>query len=166
MTQTRTAIFPGSFDPPTNGHVDIVERALELFDTVIVGILSHPEKKALFTTKERVNLLEKSFKKYKGRVSVEEFSGLLAEFAKRKKSRVIIRGLRAITDFDYESQMALMNRRLSGGVETVFLVAREENSYISSSVVKQVAKLGGKVTAFVPKHVVNALRAKLSKRKG
>lgn len=166
MTNSRVAIFPGSFDPPTNGHLDIVKRALELFDTVIVGVLSHPEKKALFTTKDRVKLLEKAFKKYKSRVVVEEFSGLLADFAKRKKSRVIVRGLRAISDFDYEAQMALMNKRLSsGGIETVFMVAREENSYISSSVVKQVANLGGKVTSFVPKHVASALREKLSKGK-
>jgi pantetheine-phosphate adenylyltransferase len=155
-----TAVFPGSFDPLTNGHVDIIERSVEIFDTVIVGVLDNPSKSALFTPEERVALISKQFKRLEGRVRVSSFSGLLVEFVQSVHSRVIIRGLRAISDFDYEAQMALINRKLSPEVETFFLTAREEHSYISSSVVRQVAMLGGDVSGMVPVVVAAALAKK------
>ncbi len=155
-----TAVFPGSFDPLTNGHVDIIERSVEIFDTVIVGVLNNPSKSALFTPEERVSLISKQFKRLGGRVLVASFSGLLVEFVRSEHSRVIIRGLRAISDFDYEAQMALINRKLSPEIETFFLTAREEHSYISSSVVRQVAMLGGDVSEMVPGVVAAALARK------
>ena len=154
------AVFPGSFDPLTNGHVDIIERSLVLFGHVIVGVLHNPSKKALFTDEERVALITRQFARYRGRVEVVSFSGLLVEFVQSVKSRVVIRGLRAISDFDYEAQMALINRKLAPYIETLFLTAREEHSYISSTVVKQVAMLGGDVSDMVPPVVASALSKK------
>lgn len=151
------AVFPGSFDPLTNGHVDIIERSLSLFDRVVVGVLANPSKAPLFSPDERVKLIEMQFRKNK-RVKAMAFDGLLVTFAKKIGAKTIIRGLRAISDYDYETQMALTNRKLAPKLETVFLVAREENSYISSTVVKQVAKYGGDVSGLVPKIVEKALR--------
>lgn len=159
-TRGVTAVFPGSFDPFTNGHADIVERSLEIFDRIIVGVLHNPSKNNLFSQVERVALITKLFAKYGGRVSVVSFSGLLVEFVASTKSRVVIRGLRAISDYDYEAQMALVNRRLAPKIETLFLTAREENSYISSTVVKQVAMLGGDVSDMVPPMIAKALERK------
>lgn len=150
-------MFPGSFDPLTNGHVDIIERSLSLFDRVVVGVLANPSKAPLFSPDERVKLIEMQFRKNK-RVKAMAFDGLLVTFAKKIGAKTIIRGLRAISDYDYETQMALTNRKLAPKLETVFLVAREENSYISSTVVKQVAKYGGDVSGLVPKIVEKALR--------
>jgi pantetheine-phosphate adenylyltransferase len=161
-----TAVFPGSFDPLTFGHVDIITRSAEIFDKVIVGVLYNPSKNLLFTQEERVALIEKQFEKYKGRIEVVSFSGLLVEFVQSIKSRVIVRGLRAISDFDYEAQMALVNRKLAPHIETFFLTAREEHSYISSTVVKQVAMLGGDVSNMVPPVVAKALTKKYQERKG
>lgn len=161
---TSAAVFPGSFDPLTNGHVDIIERASEIFPQVIVAVLYNPSKDSLFSQVERVALISKQFTRYKGRVSVVSFSGLLVEFVQSTKSRVVIRGLRAISDFDYEAQMALINRKLAPKIETFFLTAREEHSYISSTVVKQVALLGGDVSAMVPKVVEKALQKKWQER--
>lgn len=163
-SSTNVAVFPGSFDPLTNGHVDIIERALEIFERVVVGVLNNPSKEALFSDDERVDLIERQFSKFRGRVSVVSFSGLLVEFVQSVKSRVVIRGLRAISDFDYEAQMALINRKLAPNIETFFLTAREEHSYISSSVVKQVALLGGDVSKMVPVVVEKALTKKWEKR--
>jgi len=157
---SNTAVFPGSFDPLTNGHVDIIQRSLAIFDRVIVGVLSNPSKKVLFSVEERVALISKQLAKYGSRVEVISFSGLLVEFVERTKSRVVVRGLRAISDFDYETQMALVNRNLSPRVETFFLPAREEHSYISSTVVKQVAMLGGDVSDMVPPLILRALTRK------
>jgi pantetheine-phosphate adenylyltransferase len=154
------AVFPGSFDPLTNGHVDIIERSVGIFGHVIVGVLNNPSKTALFTDEERVALIIRQFARYKGQVEVVSFSGLLVEFVQSVKSRVVIRGLRAISDFDYEAQMALINRKLAPGIETLFLTAREEHSYISSTVVKQVALLGGDVSDMVPPVVASALTKK------
>lgn len=154
------AVFPGSFDPLTNGHVDIIERSVEIFDEVIVGVVYNPSKSCLLSQDERVELIREQFKRYGERISVVSFSGLLVEFVESAKCRVIIRGLRAISDFDYEAQMALVNRRLAPKIETFFLTAREEHSYISSTVVKQVAMLGGDVSNMVPSAVVKALKAK------
>jgi pantetheine-phosphate adenylyltransferase len=156
----QVAVIPGSFDPLTNGHVDIIERALGIFGQVVVGVLSNPSKKALFSEAERVAIIERQFSGYKGRVSVVSFSGLLVEFVKSVKSKVVIRGLRAISDFDYEAQMSLINRRLDDSIETLFLTAREEHSYISSTIVKQVALLGGDVSDMVPPVVEKALNKK------
>jgi len=157
---STVAVFPGSFDPLTNGHVDIIDRSVTIFGRVVVGVLNNPSKHALFTDQERVELIKRQVAKYKGRVSVISFSGLLVDFVKSVESRVVIRGLRAISDFDYEAQMALINRKLSPDVETFFLAAREENSYISSTVVKQVALLGGDVSDMVPSVVEKALHKK------
>jgi len=155
-----TAVFPGSFDPFTNGHADIVERSLEIFDRIIIGILHNPSKNHLFSQEERVALISRQFARYGERVSVVSFSGLLVEFVESTKSRVVIRGLRAVSDYDYEAQMALVNRRLSPRIETLFLTAREEHSYISSTVVKQVALLGGDVSDMVPPVIASALTRK------
>ncbi len=161
----KSAVFPGSFDPFTNGHIDIVERSLEIFETVHVAVLENFSKNALFSPEERVALIEKIFKKQKQKVIVETFSGLLVDYVKKVKSRVIIRGLRAISDFDYEAQMALMNRQLDHRVETLFMMTREENSYISSTLVKQVAPYGGDVSMLVHPIIAKALQAKYSKKK-
>lgn len=155
-----TAVFPGSFDPLTNGHVDIIERSLEIFDRIIIGVLHNPSKSILFSQEERVALISKQFAKHAGRVLVIGFSGLLVQFVESTKSRVVVRGLRAISDYDYEAQMALVNRRLAPRIETFFLTAREEHSYISSTVVKQVAMLGGDVSDMVPAGIARALSAK------
>jgi pantetheine-phosphate adenylyltransferase len=153
-------VFPGSFDPLTNGHIDIIERSLEIFDEVIVGVVVNPAKNSLLSMRERVEIIGSQFKRYGNRVSVVSFSGLLVEFVRSAGCRVIIRGLRAISDFDYEAQMALVNRRLAPKIETFFLTAREEHSYVSSTVVKQVAMLGGDVSNMVPPVVAKALREK------
>lgn len=163
-TKGSIVVFPGSFDPLTNGHVDVVERSLEIFDTVVIGVLDNVNKSALFSPQERVELIQRQFQRCRERVEVASFSGLLVDFVRKVKSRVVVRGLRAISDFDYEAQMALVNRRLNPGIETLFLMAREENSYISSTVVRQVALLGGDVGQMVPKVVEEALRRKFLQR--
>jgi pantetheine-phosphate adenylyltransferase len=161
---TQVAVVPGSFDPLTNGHVDIIERSLNIFDRVVVGVLNNQSKQSLFGEAERVALLEQQFARYRGKISVVSFSGLLVEFVKSVKSRVVVRGLRAISDFDYEAQMSLINRMLDPGIETFFLTAREEHAYISSTIVKQVAMLGGDVSDMVPPLVARALAKKRSAR--
>ncbi len=154
------AVFPGSFDPLTLGHTDIVSRALKIFDHVVIAVLSNPNKATLFSGEERVALIRAEFAKYKDQVSVETFSGLLVDFAKKKGAKVVIRGLRAVTDYDYEAQMALTNKSLSAEVETLFMMTSERNSYISSSLVKQIAHFKGKVSHLVPKRIEKALRKK------
>ena len=161
---TSHAIFPGSFDPMTNGHIDIIHRTLKIFDQLTIAILKNPDKSALFTVEERATLIEAEFASHGDRVKVTSFSGLLVQFAAQIGASVVIRGLRAISDYDYEAQMALMNRSLSGDIETVFLIAREDNSYISSSIVKQVALLGGDITKFVPAAVQAAVKRRVTTR--
>jgi pantetheine-phosphate adenylyltransferase len=153
------AVFPGSFDPVTNGHLDIVDRGLAVFDRVRMAILVNPEKKPLFTVEERVAIIREA---YRGnpRVEVDTFSGLLVDYASRVGASVIIRGLRAISDFEYEFQMALMNRRLDPRIETVFMMPAESYSYVSSRLVKEVFQLGGTVTGLVPPVVERRLRDK------
>ena len=153
------AVFPGSFDPITNGHLDIVDRGLAVFDRVRMAILMNPEKQPLFTVEERVAIIREA---YRGnpRVEVDTFSGLLVDYANRVGASVIIRGLRAISDFEYEFQMALMNRRLNPRIETVFMMPAESYSYVSSRLVKEVFQLGGRVTDLVPPVVERRLSEK------
>jgi pantetheine-phosphate adenylyltransferase len=155
----RVALYPGSFDPLTNGHLDILSRARRLADRVIVAILENDEKVPLFTVAERVGMIREAVGEDPA-VSVRSFSGLLVDFAKQEKATLIVRGLRAISDYEYELQMALMNRRLAPSVETVFLMAKEEFSYVSSRLVKEAARLRGDVTGLVPEPVRQRLLRK------
>ena len=158
----RRAIYPGSFDPVTNGHLDVIERARKLFDEVIVAVAHNDEKQPLFPLKERLDLLRKTAGKIDN-VRIAEFKGLLVEFARAEKAGAVIRGLRAVSDFEFEFQMALMNRKLDVGVETIFLMPKEEYTYLSSRIVKEIARLGGDVSSFVPACVVNALSRKFKR---
>ena len=153
------AVFPGSFDPITNGHLDIIARGLSVFDDVTIAILINPGKQALFTVEERVEIIREA---YRGepRVTVDTFSGLLVDYAERVGAAVIVRGLRAISDFEYEFQMALMNRRLNPRIETVFMMPAEGYSYLSSRLVKEVFQLGGRVRDLVPPIVERRLAEK------
>jgi pantetheine-phosphate adenylyltransferase len=155
----RRAIYPGSFDPVTNGHLDLIERSLKIFDEVIVAVASNREKIPLFSTEERVQLLKESLGHHP-RLIVQSLEGLLVDTAREREAFVIIRGLRAVSDFEFEFQMALTNRRLEPKVETIFLAPREDCIFLSSKIVKEVASHGGEVAPFVPLHVVEALRQK------
>lgn len=158
------AIYPGSFDPITCGHVDIIKRALKLTDRLIVAVANNYEKSPMFTLKERVNLLKQATKGLKG-VSVDSFDGLAVDYVKAKGARVMIRGLRMISDFEYEFQMALTNRKLSPSVETIFMTPSEEYSYVSSRLIKEAASLGADISSFVPAFVQKAVKEKLKKNK-
>jgi pantetheine-phosphate adenylyltransferase len=155
----KRAIYPGSFDPVTNGHLDVVERACKLFDEVIVAVASNDEKQPLFSLEERLDLLRQTVGKIDN-VRVAQFDGLLVEFALEQKAIAVIRGLRAVSDFEFEFQMALMNRKLRDSVETIFLMPKEEYTYLSSRLVKEIARLGGDVSKFVPSLVASALGTK------
>lgn len=157
----RRAIYPGSFDPVTNGHLDVVQRAARLFDEVIVAVAHNEQKTGLFSMDERRHLLEQTVGELPN-VRVAQFSGLLVDYARKEGVNAVIRGLRAISDFEFEFQMALMNRKLEPAVETIFLMPREEYTAISSRIVKEIAKLGGNVEAFVPPWVAQALREKFA----
>jgi pantetheine-phosphate adenylyltransferase len=154
------AVYPGTFDPITNGHVDIVRRALNLFDRVVVAVAENLRKAPLFSLEERSQMIRASIGD-DSRVEVDSFTGLLVDYAKRRQARVIIRGLRAIADFEYEFQFAHMNRHLAPSVETVFLMTSEESFYVSSSLVKEVATMGGDITRVAPPAVVEAFKRKL-----
>jgi len=145
----KIAICPGSFDPATNGHIDIITRAGLLFDKVIVAVLNNPNKKPLFSVEERVELLRKTCGSIKN-IEIDSFSGLLTEYAKSKNANAIVKGLRAVSDFEYELQMALMNKKLSPEIETIFVMTSSKYSYLSSSLVKEVASLGGCIRGLVP----------------
>jgi|ERR1700677_974300 pantetheine-phosphate adenylyltransferase len=159
----RTAIYPGSFDPLTNGHLDIVQRAARLFDRVIIAVAENDGKAPLFTVKERLNLVRRSIAEFPN-VEADWFDGLLVEYAAEQGGQVIIRGLRAVSDFEFEFQLALMNRKLNGQVETIFMMPREIYTFLSSRIVKEIARLGGNVEAFVPDHVRLAMAAKFGPR--
>lgn len=160
---TRRAIYPGSFDPVTNGHLDIIERACKLFDEVIVAILVNPGKSPMFSLDERVRMLGEVLNARFKQVSVDTFDGLLVDYTVRKGAQAIVRGIRAISDYEYELQMALMNRRLNPRLETVFLMSAEENSYLSSRLVKEVFSLGGTITGLVPDIVIKRMQERISK---
>jgi pantetheine-phosphate adenylyltransferase len=154
------AVYPGSFDPITNGHIDILRRALALFDHIIVTLAVNPRKQPLFTVDERTGFVRDALPEHKDRLSYASFGGLLVEFCRERQAGVIVRGLRALADFEYEFQFAHMNRRLAPEIDTVFFMTDERNHYVSSSLVKEVASLGGDVTGLVPPLVVSALAKK------
>lgn len=156
----RRAIYPGSFDPITNGHLDVLQRAAGLFDELIVAVAQDNAKQSLFTLEERVELLVGATEHIPN-LKVMPFQGLLVDFAKQQSAVALVRGLRAVSDFEFEFQLALMNRKLEPNLETMFLMPREELTYISSRLVKEIARLGGNVNQFVPPHVVVALKSKL-----
>ena len=159
MTERR-AVYPGSFDPITNGHLDILERALHLFDHIVVTLAVNPRKQPLFTVEERVSFIRDALPQHAARLSFASFGGLLVDFCREQKASVIVRGLRALADFEYEFQFSHMNRRLAPEIESVFFMTDERNHYVSSSLVKEVASLGGDVTGLVPPPVVAALAKK------
>jgi len=153
------AIYPGTFDPVTNGHVDVIERALKLFDAVIVAVAEKPGKKTLFSVDERIAMAKRSLKGKKG-IIIKRLDGLLVDFARKEKCTVIIKGLRELSDFQYEFQQAIVNRKLYPEIETVLIMTNPRYFYISSSIVKEISSLGGNVEKFAPKHVQDALKRK------
>lgn len=163
----RRAVFPGSFDPLTNGHLDVIKRSLPLFDEIVIAVLNNPDKNPMFSVEERCEMIREittPMDTGECRLVVDSFSGLTADFAKRKKATAIVRGIRAISDYEYELRMALMNRRLEPTIETVFLMAGEEFSYVSSTLMKQVFTLGGRVEGLVPAMVEERMREKLDQK--
>ncbi len=162
MIKMRTGIYPGSFDPLTNGHLDIIERSVHIFDRVILAVANDNNKQSLFSVEERMAMIEQAVAAYDG-VEVEAFDGLLMHYAKEKGAVAVIRGLRAVSDFEYEFQMSLMNRKLEPEIETVFLMTSAQNAFISSSMIKQVVSLQGDIHGLVPERVELALLEKFKK---
>jgi pantetheine-phosphate adenylyltransferase len=160
MSKPVTAIYPGSFDPVTNGHLDLIARGAMIFDQLIVAVAKNLDKDALFTSRERVEMLEAVTFEWKN-VEVEQFDGLLMNYARSQGASVVIRGIRAVSDYEYELQMAMMNRKIEPDIETVFMLPGEAYSFLSSRLVKELARLGGPVKDFVPPLVVERLRAKV-----
>ncbi|MHB1392033.1 MAG: pantetheine-phosphate adenylyltransferase [Clostridia bacterium] len=156
----KIAICPGSFDPATNGHIDIIERSAKLFDKVIVAVSNNPSKQPLFSVEERVEILKKTCGSIEN-VEIDSFSGLLIEYAKRKNANAIVKGLRAVSDFEYELQMALMNKKLNPEIETVFIMTSSKYSYLSSSLVKEVARLGGCIRGLIPEIIESEIYKKI-----
>lgn len=161
----KSVIYPGTFDPVTYGHIDIVRRAVDLFDRVVVTVAINPSKKPLFTTEERVYMLKESLKEFDSKVIIDSFDGLLVEHAKQVGATAIVRGLRQISDFEFEFQMALMNRKLSGDITTIFLMPHERYTYLNSTVIRNVASLHGDVSNFVPPIVQEALKRKFGEKR-
>ncbi len=157
----RRAIYPGSFDPITNGHLDVIQRAAKLFDEVVVAVAHNDQKRSLFTAEERVSLIRTNTNGFSN-VRVAHFEGLLVEFARSQDANAVVRGLRAVSDFEFEFQMALMNRKLEPEIETIFMMPVEKYTYLSSRIVKEIGRLGGNVEAFVPVSVAAALRQKFA----
>ena len=158
----QRAIYPGSFDPVTYGHIDIIKRAQEIFSELIVAVAHNPQKDPLFSVKERIGMLKKATRDLKG-IVVDDFDSLVVDYARKKKINVIIRGVRMLSDFEYEFQMALTNRKLSPDVETIFLMPQESYSYLSSRLLKEAASLGADLSCFVPGLVEKALKKKLAR---
>jgi pantetheine-phosphate adenylyltransferase len=163
MAGQRVALYPGSFDPLTLGHVDIIKRGSSLFDIIIVAVLENIDKTPMFTVEERLEMIEETFAEL-GNVEADSFSGLLVDYAAKRNATAIVRGIRAISDFEYEFQMALMNRRLAPSIETVFMMPAEEYSYVSSRLVKEVATLGGNIRGLVPAGIENRLYERARKK--
>ena len=164
MKNVKTAIYPGSFDPMTKGHLDVLERASSMFEQVIIAVLDNTKKKCLLTTKERVELIKKSVKRLDN-VRVDSFDGLTIEYARQQGATVLIRGLRAVSDFEYEMQMSQMNSSLAPEINTIFLITKPEYNFISSSTIKEIVMMGGDISQFVPEDVKNYLETKY-KNKG
>lgn len=164
--KTTIAVYPGTFDPITNGHLDILERSLRLFDRVIVAIATNPRKQPLFSVEERVGFIQSAMGPYDDKLDFDSFQGLLVTYCKSRHATCIVRGLRALADFEYEFQFAHMNRRLAPELDTVFFMTDERNHYVSSSLVKEVASFGGDVTGLVPPAVASALAAKFGQHSG
>lgn len=160
--KTSVAIYPGSFDPVTNGHLDLIGRGEKMFDHLIVAVLKNMEKQPLFTVPERVEMLREVTKHWPGTVEVDVFEGLLVDYARKRGAAVILRGIRAVSDYEYELQMALMNRKLEPRLETVFMLPGETYSYLSAKLVREIAQLGGPLTDLVPPLVEQRIREKLS----
>ena len=160
----RTAIYPGSFDPLTNGHLDVIQRAAKLFDRVIVAVAQNDSKQPLFTLAERLALVKAAIK-HLPQVKADSFDGLLIEYAARQKAQAVVRGLRAVSDFEFEFQLALMNRKLDENIEAIFMMPKDTYTFLSSRIVKEIARLGGDVSPFVPPHVKTALAKKLKPRR-
>lgn len=158
----KSAIYPGTFDPITFGHLDVIERSAELFDFITIAIAIGSSKKTLFTVDERIQMIKQSTKKFKN-VSVKSFKGLMVDYACSEKADAVIRGLRAISDFEYEFQMALTNRRIAENITTVFLMPNEKYTYLNSTLVREIASYGGDVSPFVPPHVLKKLKEKFKK---
>lgn len=159
----KTAVYPGTFDPVTNGHIDIIERALKLFDRLYVVVGDNPQKAPTFTAKERIVMLKEALKKHSSRIDVEHFDGLLLNYVKKKKSNVVIRGLRAISDFEFEFSRALISREMESDIETIFMMTKDDYAFISSSIVKEIAMFNGPVKGFVPEIVEKKLKEKFRK---
>jgi pantetheine-phosphate adenylyltransferase len=160
----KIAVYPGSFDPITNGHLDVIRRGAQMFDRVIVAVAINAEKTPLFTVKERVALARAAVKGFKN-VAVDEFGGLLVSYARRKRAAVVVRGLRAVSDFEFEFQLDLMNRKLDPGIETIFLMTKDEYTFISSRQVKEICQMGGHVSDFVPRGVEQAMKRKFGSKR-
>jgi pantetheine-phosphate adenylyltransferase len=160
----RTAIYPGSFDPLTNGHLDVVQRAAKLFDRVVVTVAKNEGKHPLFTQRERLALVKQTVK-HLPNVEADSFDSLLVEYVVSRKAQAIVRGLRAVSDFEFEFQLALMNRKLNENIETIFMMPKDTYTFLSSRIVKEIARLGGDVSSFVPAHIQTALAKKFSRSK-
>ncbi|NOT55611.1 MAG: pantetheine-phosphate adenylyltransferase [Deltaproteobacteria bacterium] len=160
----RRAIYPGSFDPPTYGHIDIIRRSLQMVDEVVVAVVYNPQKdNFLFTPQERIDMFKEELTEVGDRVIYDHFYGLLVDYVEQKEATIIIRGLRAVSDFDYEFQMALMNRRMKPGIETIFLMTGAAHFYTAARLVKEISSFGGNVDGLVPAHVVKRLKEKFAK---